>query len=94
MYKTNPLSPVWFVSSERKTGKNSSKLGQVKGKTYKIKICPECGSSKVSVVLTGEEGQKVDEWECKSCKWHGRTVDEKTLTADEFLEHIEKEEGK
>ena len=55
------------------------------GKTFKIKVCPKCGSTKVSVVLTGEEGMKADNWECKKCKWNGRNIEIKEVGEDEFL---------
>lgn len=76
---------------EKKKGIKSSKT---KGKTYKVKKCPNCGSTAVSVVLVGEEGKRADNWECKSCKWRGRGIEEKELTEDEFLEHLERMEGK
>ena len=73
---------------EKAHGKKT--IGKKAGKTYKVKVCPKCGSSEVSVVLVGEEGKKADSWECKSCKWHGRDIDEKELSEDEFLEHMER----
>ena len=64
------------------------------GKTYKVKQCPKCKSTDVNVVLTGEEGKKADNWECKKCKWSGRNIDEKEVSEDEFLEIMEKMDGK
>ncbi len=91
-------TPDWILegykSKEAYEKAKGIKSKKKEGKTYKVKVCPKCGSSAVSVVLTGEEGKKADEWECKACRWHGRNVEEKTLTADEFLEHMEKIEGK
>ena len=87
-------TPAWIKEGykskeeyERKTGKKTAE--KKAGKTYNVKVCPKCGSSEVGVVLVGEEGKKASDWECKSCKWHGRDIDEKTLTEDEFLEHME-----
>ena len=63
-------------------------------KKYRVKKCPKCGSTEVSVVLTGEEGKGAREWECKACKWRGRIIEEKELTEDEFLEHLGRMGGK
>lgn len=63
-----------------------------KCKTYKIKVCPKCKSSRVHVVLVGEEGKKADKWECSKCKWVGRDIQIEELPEEEFLEKMEKEE--
>ena len=76
---------------EKKKGIKSKKKA---GKTYKVKVCPKCGSREVSVVLIGEEGKKADDWECKKCKWKGKNVDFEEVSEDEFLEHMERMEGK
>ncbi len=60
---------------------------QAKGKTFKIRMCPKCGSNKVNVVLTGEEGKSAKEWECKKCKWIGKNVKEKVLNEEEFMKY-------
>ena len=77
---------------EKKKGIKGKKKS--KEKTYKVKVCPKCGSTSVSIVLVGEEGKRADNWECKACKWKGRDIGEKELSEDEFLEHMEKMEGK
>ena len=77
---------------EKANGKKTA--GKKVGKIYRVKKCPECGSTEVSVVLLGEEGRRVNEWECKACKWKGRDIDDKELNEDEFLEHLERMEGK
>ena len=61
------------------------------GKTYMVKQCPKCKSTDVGVVLTGEEGKRADDWECRKCKWSGRNINEKEVSEDEFLELMEKE---
>ncbi len=83
-------TPEWILKNykskeewERKTGKKST--GKKTGKTFRVKKCPKCGSASVSVVLTGEEGKKADEWECKKCKWHGRDVLADEVSEDEFM---------
>lgn len=81
---------------------NSSKHSQVKGihkekkkgKTFRVKKCPECGSTEVEVILSGEEGKEGKGWECKSCKWTGRGPEEKEMSEDEFMGHLNKMDGK
>ncbi len=92
-------TPAWIKEGykskeeyERKTGKKTAE--KKTEKTYRVKICPKCGSTEVNVVLVGEEGKKADSWECEACKWRGRDIGEKTLTSDEFLEHMEKMENR
>ncbi|HKZ33908.1 MAG TPA: hypothetical protein VJ142_01565 [Candidatus Nanoarchaeia archaeon] len=81
-------TPDWILKGEKAPKKKKQ------GKTYRVKKCPKCGSTEVSIVLVGEEGKKPDSWECRACRWKGRNVEEKELTEDEFLEHLEKMEGK
>jgi len=59
------------------------------GKTFKLRKCPKCGSDKVSVVLTGEEGKGAREWECKKCKCKGKNVEEKELTEEQFMKYLD-----
>lgn len=65
-----------------------------KGKTFRVKKCPECGGTEVGVILSGEEGKGSNGWECKSCKWTGRSPEEKEMSEDEFMEHLNKMDGK
>jgi len=74
--------------------RGEKKPGKKADKTFKIKICPECESSEVKVVLTGDEGKGDNGWECKSCSWKGGDIEEKELGEDEFLEYLDKMEGK
>ena len=79
---------------ERKTeakDKNNKniKLAKSDGKTFKIKRCPKCSSDDVGVVLTGEEGRKAKEWECKKCKWKGENVKEEELDEEEFMKYLD-----
>ncbi len=83
--KSKLKTPDWIL----KGGKAPSKK-KATGKTFKIKVCPKCGSDNVAVVLNGEEGKNTGEWECKKCGWVGRDVKEKVLSEDEFLELMEK----
>jgi len=86
---------------EKKHGvKKDKKTGG--GKVFKLRICPKCGSDNVNVVLSGKDsgdvededsisdGKEVGEWECKKCKWHGKKVEEKEVTEDEFMEYLDK----
>ena len=81
-------TPDWILKGEKAPKKKKQ------GKTYKVKKCPECGSTAVSIVLVGEEGKRADNWECRACKWRGREIEEKELSEEEFLEHLEKMKGK
>lgn len=81
-------TPDWILKGEKAPEKKKQE------KKFKVKKCPECGSTEVAIVLVGEEGKSADNWECKACKWKGRNIEEKELTEDEFLEHLEKMEGK
>ncbi len=72
---------------EKKKGVKGKKKSEEK--TFKVKKCPECGSDKVNVLLTGEEGKAAREWECKKCKWHGKDIDEKELTEEEFMKYLD-----
>lgn len=56
-------------------------------KTFAIKVCPQCRSSDVGVVL--KEQGKADEWECHKCGWKGRDIQEKELSEDEFIKYME-----
>lgn len=71
---------------EKAHGKASvSGESKKKGKMYKVRKCPKCGSSDVSVVLVGEEGKKADKWQCGKCKWVGKEINIEEVSEDEFL---------
>ena len=83
-------TPEWILGGykskeefERKTGKKTT--GKKEGKTYKVKVCPKCRNRDVSVLLGGEEGRGSRGWECKKCKWQGKTADEQEISEEEFL---------
>ena len=78
-------TPDWVLKGKEKPKEKK------KGKTFKIKVCPKCGSTNVGVVLSGEEGRKTDNWECKKCNWTGKNIKIKEVSEDEFLKM---EEGK
>jgi len=54
-----------------------------------LRKCPKCGSDKVNVVLTGEEGKGTREWECKKCKWKGKNVEEEELSEEQFMKYLD-----
>lgn len=94
--KSKISTPEWILegydSPEEYDKAKGIKKEKKKGKKFKIRECPECGSENVGVVLTGEEGKHTREWECFDCKWMGIDIKEKELSEDEFIEHIEKKE--
>ncbi|PJE81482.1 hypothetical protein COU58_02135 [Candidatus Pacearchaeota archaeon CG10_big_fil_rev_8_21_14_0_10_32_42] len=71
-------TPDWILE-----GKNPPKTNK-KGKLFKIRRCPKCNSDKVSVVI-GELGF----WECKKCKWKGKTPKEEELDEDCFMKFLD-----
>ena len=72
-------TPDWILQGKEKPKEKK------KGKTFKVRECPKCGSTNVSVVLSGEEGRKADSWECKKCGWAGKNIKIKEVAEDEFL---------
>jgi DNA-directed RNA polymerase subunit M/transcription elongation factor TFIIS len=81
-------------SPEKKDKKESKEDGKDKGKKFKIKVCPKCGSDDVAITLSNldfeEESNTGKQWECKKCKWKGTEIKEKNLTEDELMEHLDK----
>ena len=67
--------------------KNTKEKG--KERTFKLRLCPECKSDKVGVVLVGEERKSKGEWECRKCKWNGKDIDEKELSEDELMKYLD-----
>jgi hypothetical protein len=82
----------WGEQENEEIEKKNSKGGQKKAKIYKLKVCPDCDSEEVGIVLTGQEGKAPDEWVCRKCKWKGHEIKNIELSEDEFLERIEVEE--
>lgn len=56
-----------------------------KGKMFRIRKCPKCGSADVHVVLVGEEGKRADNWECGKCGWKGKDVKIYEISEEELL---------
>lgn len=90
--KSKLKTPDWILegyNSEEEYNKKKGIKKDKSGKTFKIKLCPKCGSDKVNVLLTGEEGNGKGEWECKKCKWFGKNVKEKTLGEDNLMKYLD-----
>ena len=66
--------------------KKSLQGAKNKGKTFKLKRCPECGSDNVSVVV---EREAKGMWECRKCKWKGTDIKEDELSEDEFMKYLD-----
>lgn len=64
-----------------------------KSKTFKIKVCPKCGSYDVNIILSNldseEESNTGKQWECKKCKWTGANIKDKSLSEDEFMKYLD-----
>ena len=91
--KSKLKTPEWILKGrdspeayEKTRGKSSNKK---KGKIFKIRKCPRCGSDDVGVVLVGDEGKKADKWECRECRWTGKDVNEKELNEEEFMKYLD-----
>jgi len=78
MAKSKLKTPDWILKGDGKS------VAKKKGKTFKIKVCPECDSDEVGVVL-GENGI----WECKKCKWKGENIKERELDEEEFMKYLD-----
>ena len=78
MAKSKLSTPDWIIEgydSPEEYAKAKGKPQKKKeGKVFKVKECPKCGSDDVGVVLTGEEGRRAREWECRKCRWTGKDI--------------------
>ena len=77
--KSKIQTPDWILK-----GEEEPKEEKKKGKTFRLRRCPECGSDELSVVI-GEVGL----WECRKCSWKGEDVKEDELTEDEFMKYLD-----
>jgi hypothetical protein len=96
MAKKNKLStPEWitegFDSKADWEKKHGVKSEAKKGRTFKVRECPKCGSDDVGLVLSNSDSEEGGgkEWECRKCKWKGAKVEEKELTEDEFMKYLD-----
>lgn len=86
--KSKVQTPDWVLEGydskadyEKAKGIKSQKK---KGKTFKVRRCPECGKDELQVKI-GDVGV----WECSKCNWTGRDVKEDELSEDEFMKYLD-----
>jgi len=98
--KSKLSTPEWILQEfdskeDYEKSKGVKKSKKKDEKIFKVKICPECRSDNVSIVLTGEDVKNSGEWECKKCKWIGKEIEEKELSGKEFMKYLSEkgEEG-
>lgn len=77
--KSKIQTPDWILKGEEPP------KAKKKGKTFKVRMCPKCGSDKMKVVI-GEVGV----WECGNCKYKGKKVKEEEMDEEEFMEYLDK----
>lgn len=102
MAKKGKLStPDWVLEgydSEEDYNKAKGIKTKKNEKTFKIKVCPKCGSDEIKLVLSNLDSEESTntgkEWECKKCKWHGEKVNEKELTEEEFMKYLDEKDSK
>lgn len=82
--KSKIKTPDWILK-----GGDDLPTKKKKGKTFKIRRCPDCGSDDVKIVLNGDEGKNQGEWECEKCRWKGKDVKEEELSEDEFMKYLD-----
>ncbi len=92
-------TPAWILEGydspeEYSKAKGKSTPTKKQEKTFKIKVCPKCGSDEVAITLSNldfeEESNTGKQWECKKCKWTGSQIKEKQLTEEELMEFLDK----
>ncbi len=76
--KSKIQTPDWILKGE------SAPKEKKKGKTFRLRRCPECGSDEVGVVI-GDVGM----WECRKCNWKGSEIKEEELGEDEFMKYLD-----
>ncbi len=85
------------IFSEKTKDVKKSKKG-----IFRIKLCPECKSENVKIIVSGEfdddeECEKSKSkvmWGCDKCGWKGENIFEKELNEKEFEEYADKQEGR
>jgi hypothetical protein len=97
MPKNKLKTPAWILEgydSEADYNKAKGISGEKKkGKIFKIRKCPKCGSDNVGLVLSNSEVEEDNntgkEWECKKCRWKGRNIKEEELNEEEFMKYLD-----
>jgi len=89
-------TPTWILEgydSEAEYNEAHGVEKKKKGRTFKIRACPKCGSDEVGVVLSNSDSEEESNtgkmWECRKCGWKGTDVKEKELTEDEFMKYLD-----
>jgi len=88
-------TPEWILEgfdSEADYNKAKGiKTEKKKGKTFKIRECPKCGSDDVGIVLSNSDAEEGggDQWECHKCGWKGQDIVKKELTEDELMKYMD-----
>ena len=77
--KSKIKTPDWLLK-----GDEEEKPKKKKGKTFKVRRCPECGTDDIGVKI-GEVGI----WECRKCDFSGPEVKEDELSEDEFMKYLD-----
>lgn len=77
--KSKIQTPDWILK-----GNEEEKPKKKKGKTFKVRLCPDCNSDDIGVMI-GEVGN----WECRKCNFKGKNVKEDELTEDEFMKYLD-----
>jgi len=77
--KSKIQTPDWILK-----GGEEEKPKKKKGKTFKVRRCPECDSDGLRVKI-GEIGV----WECPKCNFSGKKVKEEELDEEEFMKYLD-----
>mgnify|MGYP006310513565 CR=1 FL=1 len=93
--KKKLVTPEWILEGyDSEEDYNKAKgidTKKKKGKTFKIRECPECGSDDIGLVLSNSEGEEGGgkEWKCNKCDWIGSDVKVKELDEDELMKYMD-----
>lgn len=98
--KSKLATPSWILEGYDSEADYNKAKGisneKKKGKTFKIRECPKCGSDDVGIVLSNsdseEESNTGKQWECRKCGWTGLEIKEKELTEDELMKYLDSKE--
>ncbi len=88
-------TPAWILEGYDSEADYNKAKGisneKKKGKTFRIRECPKCGSYDVGLVLSNSDSEEGGgkEWECHKCKWKGKSVNEKELTEEKFMKYLD-----
>ena len=88
-------TPAWITEGYDSPAEYNKAKGikaeKKKGKTFKVRRCPECNSDSVRLVLSNSDSEEGGgkEWACKKCKWKGGEAKEEELTEDQFMKYLD-----